>query len=449
MADFTEQQDDKATKETLDIISDDLATEEFDDINIDDLLGELEGELDTTPVSESDPQPKNNEADAMSEIEQMEDIESLMASLEDEMIATEDEAIQTSSSTNSDDSLDNLDFEGMDDLDLDGLDLDLDDLGDLEKPDNTADLEDLTPKQSVAKSDTDATKEIDSPDSDLEDIDAMLADMEMDSEIDDDSTESTATEAEALTAAADSDLEEIDAMLAETDTPETITEVEQRVAAEALNEDQHEDDQPKEPEVANELEQPPSETIDSEPSIEEPLTDTSSIDAEKLADTEAESIESERPAKTVESNITADVEPNSTPNTEQTDGDADSHIVEQAARSIETMEQAIGIDQEIQAIASEVTQTAKEATQLAIATTQKAHASAERTQQAIEATFAAAERAFEAAKNAGYSLALDGLESGMSTDEIDQQLTKIQEKNQLLQKVNLSIKARIAEMKSE
>ncbi len=111
------------------------------------------------------------------------------------------------------------------------------------------------------------------------------------------------------------------------------------------------------------------------------------------------------------------------------------------------MEEAIEIDQSIQEIASEVKETAQQATQLAIATSEQAQASAEKTQQAIEATFAAAERAFEAAKNAGYSIDTDSAES-ITSEEVDQKLQAIKDKNSHLKSVNVSLKKRIAGIKS-
>jgi hypothetical protein len=137
---------------------------------------------------------------------------------------------------------------------------------------------------------------------------------------------------------------------------------------------------------------------------------------------------------------------------EATDNDNDGaqdnpSLLAQAADSVEHMQQAIDIDQEIQEIATEVMGAAQQATALAIATTQKAHASAEKTQKAIEATFAAAERAFEAAKAAGYSLESQGVNSALSSTEIDSQLMQIKQKNQQLKEVNRALRQRINELK--
>ncbi|WP_127470330.1 hypothetical protein [Thiomicrorhabdus aquaedulcis] len=125
----------------------------------------------------------------------------------------------------------------------------------------------------------------------------------------------------------------------------------------------------------------------------------------------------------------------------------DRTLIEQTAHAVSIMETAIGIDQHAQQLAQQVVQSAQEATQLALATTAKAQASAERTQKAIEATFAAAERAFNTAQKAGYSLNETGLENEFSLDELTQQLDVIREKNQRLKEINLSIEARLADLK--
>ncbi|WP_178861713.1 hypothetical protein [Thiomicrorhabdus cannonii] len=177
------------------------------------------------------------------------------------------------------------------------------------------------------------------------------------------------------------------------------------------------------------------EAVETGESLEASLPEEDALSEESPLSDETPTVDSALPA----SNLMAK---------DEDDAAENARIVQQAADTIVNMEDALSIDQEIQKIAAEVRLSAQEATRLALATTRKAHESAEKTQQAIEATFAAAERAFEAAKQAGYELQNEGLGELLSSSEIDEQLAAIREKNAQLKTVNESIKKRIAELKS-
>lgn len=117
--------------------------------------------------------------------------------------------------------------------------------------------------------------------------------------------------------------------------------------------------------------------------------------------------------------------------------------IEQTNIAIAEMEKAISTDKEINQISLHVHEAATEATRIALETAQKAQESSEKVQKAIEATFAATERAFKAAKDAGYELDLVALDTPLSEENIQHQLTQIKAKNKALKTQNQSIKLRV------
>ena len=500
MADINKEQDDKATQEMLEMMGE-LPTDDFAGADIDDLINELDEASEPEIETALDVNDTKPESDA----ENLDDIESLMASLEiDESSEAPDlstiDLPETQSTDNSND-LEDINLDDIGNLNLDDVDLDLDAL----ETENTADSFDTIENESFDEKSASADGNLD----DLEDMDAMLADMDV-----------ATTKSETVDTDETMNLEDIDL----TDLDLDDIPVEKESEDNAIGDSNTDEINPESPDNLEDIESLMSETTAYEPEeippetqAETPLTQSSEVamdldelvadssleeitedidevstdldlesldSAEQLEELEAleeveniqmapnESMNNEletqldKPsASTTSESLNKETENISTPRQEedtvnatplQSEGSSsassntkadDSEVVQQAAQSIESMEEAISIDQEIQNIASEVSQTAKEATQLAMATTQQAHASAERTQHAIEATFAAAERAFEAAKNAGYNLSQDGLGSVLSSDEINEQLASIKEKNKKLQAVNLSIKTRISEMK--
>ncbi|VAW44338.1 hypothetical protein MNBD_GAMMA04-187 [hydrothermal vent metagenome] len=124
----------------------------------------------------------------------------------------------------------------------------------------------------------------------------------------------------------------------------------------------------------------------------------------------------------------------------------DSPQISQTQQAIETMEEAIQIDQEVQEMASSVQSNAQEAIQMAISTSEQAQQSAEQIQQAIEATLMASEQAFEAAKKVGYQIDTDALNTQQSSEEIIKKLQQIEDKNQQLKDINHNLKQRISEL---
>ncbi len=133
---------------------------------------------------------------------------------------------------------------------------------------------------------------------------------------------------------------------------------------------------------------------------------------------------------------------------EQTEStDQAEQLISQTQQAVDTMKEAIQIDQDIQEIASSVHGNAQEAIQIAISTSEQAQQSAEQIQRAIEATFVASENAFSAAKNAGYHINLDDINAEKSTSEIIEQLQEIETKNKQLKEVNQNLKQRISELK--
>ena len=497
MADINKEQDDKATQEMLEMMGE-LPTEDFDGADIEDLLSALD------EASASENETSLEVSDAASEIDMgdLDDIESLMASLEDDglndELETKDIDLPESSSVEDSIDLDDINLDDMGDFNIDDMDLDLDDLdseltAETNESPTTSKSESVTDAEAVTSDETEALPNIEEVNlDDLEDIDAMLAGMELseDSDLDKetsldeldlddlnldemeienvvdpestdeltlDETESTLAEPglpeleeTPLDSSADSPIEPLDTEVSmDLDELANSTEdddMDTSLSDELENDASDELDDLVDLEGLEALEESETELQQAEPNNESEMAET--VLDEAISTVAPEPTDEELTSNPPMNSETLETEARSkvVPSNQDSDSN-DSEVVEQAAQSIETMEEAIGIDQEIQAIASEVSQTAKEATLLAMATTQQAHASAERTQKAIEATFAAAERAFEAAKNAGYSLELDGLDSALSSEEINQQLASIKAKNEKLQAVNLSIKTRISEMK--
>ncbi|MBN2866892.1 MAG: hypothetical protein JXK16_12860 [Thiotrichales bacterium] len=497
MADINKEQDDKATQEMLEMMGE-LPTEDFDGADIEDLLSALD------EASASENETSLDVSDAASEIDMgdLDDIESLMASLEDDglndELETKDIDLPESSSVEDSIDLDDLNLDDMGDFNIDDMDLDLDDLdseltAETNESTTTSKPESVTDAEAVTSDETEALPNIEEVNlDDLEDIDAMLAgmelsedsdldketsldeldlddlnldEMEIDNVVDPESTdESILDETESplaeqalpdfeettLDPSADSHMESLDTEVSiDLDELANSTEdddMDTSLSDELENDASDEIDDLVDLEGLEALEESETELQQAEPNNESEMAET--VLDETISTVAPEPTDEELTSNPPMNSETLKTEAHSKVAPSNQDSDSnDSEVVEQAAQSIETMEEAIGIDQEIQAIASEVSQTAKEATLLAMATTQQAHASAERTQKAIEATFAAAERAFEAAKNAGYSLELDGLDSALSSEEINQQLASIKAKNEKLQAVNLSIKTRISEMK--
>ncbi len=121
----------------------------------------------------------------------------------------------------------------------------------------------------------------------------------------------------------------------------------------------------------------------------------------------------------------------------------DTSLIEQAADSIDSMEEAIAIDDEVKQISRKSRKPHMKPLELALEVSKKAQASADKAQKAIEATFQATERAFEAAKNAGYEIELSELSAPVSNDELLAQLAEIRSKNTELRQTNESLKSRI------
>lgn len=119
-----------------------------------------------------------------------------------------------------------------------------------------------------------------------------------------------------------------------------------------------------------------------------------------------------------------------------------------AIEAVNSLEDAINIDQGTKEIVAELQKATQEVNGMAIATAKQAQASAEQTQQAIEATFAAAEKAFHAVKNSGYVLDPESFKATFTQDELDQELATIKHKNQQLKEANELIKQRLQALKS-
>jgi len=436
-----------------------------DDTAVDDLLNALNDatESEDETALEVDEMPLI-EAESMNELDQLDDINSLLASVED--IETNDANvsvdIEPEMNTEDLDSLDELDLDDLDSLEVDvdpvaeaniepvAMEASLDDidamLAETELPiEDELNLEELDLDALAEESDTEAISQqanLDTADELLEELGSFeeanttdnidITEVEQPSE----TTNEVGFDSEMM-GALDMDLDELADSTEETfptneSTPDTEVDLTQEMEISESIENQLDED------IAEELPELDTE-ISEDVNMLTPSEDKDLPELSELTDPSESLIET--PA--VEEPSTA-ISDEAVPATQ-----TDSQVVLQASQSIENMEEAISIDQEIQTIASEVKETAREATLLAIATTQKAHASASQTQAAIEATFAAAERAFEAAKNAGYSLELEEIESGFSDEQIEQQLTDIKAKNHKLKEVNSSIKSRIAEMKAE
>lgn len=168
--------------------------------------------------------------------------------------------------------------------------------------------------------------------------------------------------------------------------------------------------------------------------IQEMVEDTDNIatSTDKIADPQPSE-------EVVHSEVTDSIEDKNTPNEA-------SPLISQTQQAVETMNEAIQIEQEVQEIASSVQNNAQEAVQIAISTSKQAQQSAEQVQQAIEATFTASEQAFEAAKKAGYQINTNELNAQQPSDEIVKQLQQIEDKNQTLKEVNQNLKQRISEL---
>ncbi len=135
------------------------------------------------------------------------------------------------------------------------------------------------------------------------------------------------------------------------------------------------------------------------------------------------------------------------PSTEQKTSDNDIQLVEQTQQSVRNMEEAIQIDQEVHEIATQIQEHAQEAIQTALITTEQAQHSAEQIQQAIQDTFSASEKALQAAQAAGYIINFDETDSPIEEGEITQKLQEIEEKNAHLKEINNNLKQRILELK--
>ena len=515
MTDINLDQDDKATQEMLEMMGE-IPSDDFDGADLDELLNAINDATDMESETSLDSnQAPTNEGDAMTDIDQLDDIEALMAAMEND---SEMSSIDTdiTESPKDEDALDTDDFDldGIEDLNLDDLDMDLDSLevndevipteadealSENSAVDSTEDIDAMLAEMnlvtdneseleaSVPEHTQDNAKQPLEDSDDLEDIDAMLADIDITAnnapESPNEQEESSEPDLDIIESIADepdldlleNELEALEsetasepAAIAETELgldrdelshqPEVDTPTEQNAPPVNVEDELQERNLTLEDDTATDIESLLDESLLADlPELsqnEQPSPPTSS--AESLPEKELNQDEDNKVALTSKENIVdpltesdelEDTQAQKEP--QATYSESNAQVVTNASQSIESMEEAIGIEQEIQAIASEVTQTAHEATLLALATTQQAHASAERTQQAIESTFLAAERAFEAAKNAGYSLDLQAIESGLSNEEITQQLSDIKDKNKQLKAVNLSIKARIAEMKTE
>lgn len=133
--------------------------------------------------------------------------------------------------------------------------------------------------------------------------------------------------------------------------------------------------------------------------------------------------------------------------TKSTDTNIDpSNDLLQANQLIDTMQESIGIDNDIQNIADKCSQITKQAAALAIEISEQAQSSTEKYQQNIQATFDATKRAFEVLKEAKYEVDTDALNIDISTVDITDKMAKIREKNQQLKDINASLSTRINEL---
>lgn len=432
MSDINIEKDDQATQEMLDMmseLSDDLG--ETPEISTEvESDHALETEENLPSISETPDEISDDESSL-----NLEDIDALMAEIDTD-VETQVEVVTPSEPPIPEDT--ELDTE---------LDNELDAAAD-ENATETDRIEEALPQESsahLAAKDLDSDTVETSSMEEMEDIEAFMEQAPSSVELDDQLENEINTEA-SLTAIADE--------------PESLSADEQPLEADTIS------DEPLEMDALDDIESIdeslPVET-DNSPEDESNLSEDV-MEAEQSETDEMTAIETESLPETIDDSLpdtdamddsieNTDVDQDTandteTMNTELGDNDSDNPIVELAAQSVSSMEDAIQIDQEIQEIASQVKNTAQEATQLALATSQKAHASAEKTQQAIEATFAAAERAFEAAKNAGYNIDLEALETQLSPADITQLLTEIQDKNRRLKEINQNIQTRIAELKA-
>ncbi|MCF6345350.1 MAG: hypothetical protein L3J00_02645 [Thiomicrorhabdus sp.] len=237
---------------------------------------------------------------------------------------------------------------------------------------------------------------------DVDDIDSLMA------EINEDTETSIETSPPSITAA-----------------PKTIENTASKDADEHMEVSAIEDEDNLETTAQDEIEM---DSITNEDNIAPPSEDIADINASVIED---EAIENEPSAPKEQTEPTVQVE----------------QLISQTQQAVDTMVEAIQIDQEIQEIASSVHNNAQEAIQIAISTSEQAQQSAEQIQHAIEATFAASDNAFNAAKEAGYHINLDDINTEKPAAEIIEQLQEIETKNKKLKEVNQNLKQRISELK--
>lgn len=449
MSDLNSSKDDLATQEMLEMMGDlpeeHAATpdelDEFEGIDFDDLdalIGSIEdsnanihAEMDTEIAATSSPSSKEpsgeNEMNLEDKNPEEMDLEDLdLESLGDlgdieAMMAQMDAAEAAEDTELADGALGNqaskdVDFNEMDldDFDLENMDLNDVDLEELED----ASIDPLEPKTSnlthIEEND-DVQDMNDTPQNNPESVDAAEID------IDD-------LDLEALDPG-EFDLENIDLddfegseAIEKTQNSEQVATTENPIAEEDFDSVVKE---ASETEESTLLDNASSEEAALDDALEHPSTDSA-----------------------MESTLEDVAAPESTVDNINSDAQSDHSMVERARQSVVAMEEAIGIDREIQEIANQVKSTAQEATSLALATSQKAHESAEKIQRAIEATFLATERAFEAAKKAGYNIDLNALEAPQSSAEMTDRLSEIQANNTRLKAINETLKARISELVS-
>ena len=128
--------------------------------------------------------------------------------------------------------------------------------------------------------------------------------------------------------------------------------------------------------------------------------------------------------------------------------DADEVDLSSADNSVLAMEEAVSIDADVKEIAEKASETAKMAVALALEVSEKTQDSVEKMQAAIEATFVATERAFEAAKKADFEIDTELLNTSMSSADVADKISKIQQKNISLKEINDKLAKKINQLRS-